>query len=221
MNSPPLPSSNSSLITIHGMGRLRWSMAHIGYLADRKGYQTFNFEYHSRSGSIRSHADTLKTFLDERVAPDSALHFITHSLGSIILRELAHLYPNAFNFRRAVMLGPPNSGSEAARFLQNVPGLQRYFGEPFRELTGSSFAPLSPLLETGVIAGVLSRHRAIMPWYKEPNDGLVSVSETRLEGSRDHRIVWCPHAVLMYSPAVLKETFYFLDHGTFSTSSRS
>ncbi len=200
------------------MGRLRWSMAHLSMIARRQGYDAFNFEYRSRSGPISKHAADFLQFLNAHVSPSTPLYFVTHSLGSIILRELVARHPTSFNYKRAVMLGPPNQGSQSARILKSLPGLRWYFGEPFRELAGNAFATPIENLEIGIIAGVLSHTRAVSLWYSEPNDGLVSVTETRLEGSRDHRIIRCPHAVLMYSPKVLKETFYFLKHGTVTPS---
>lgn len=209
-----------TIVTVHGMGRLRWSMAHIPLLAKKRGFDGINFEYRSRVGSIRELAGNLRAFLLDKAAPGTTLHFVTHSLGSIIVRELVAHYPNDFNYGRAVMMGPPHQGSEIARKLLPLPGITRYFGAPFQELCNGGFSPLSDRLQVGILAGVLSSTYALVPWFSEPNDGLVRVSETYLDGMRDHRILWCPHAVLMYSPAALRETFYFLQHGTFTDPGR-
>lgn len=193
-------------------------MRHIAPFARKRGYRVLSYSYKARQYSIRDHARALHRFLEAHHCEDDNLYFIGHSLGSIIVRFYIDMIEDQRKLTRIrmVMLGPPNHGSLVAKKLLPYRFVRERFGAPFDELAEGSFPPLKSGPTIGIIAGVLSNTFAIHPWYREPNDMLVSLSETKLEGSADHRIIRCPHALLMYAPSAIRQTFYFFEHGTFS-----
>src|SRR6185437_13044254 len=171
-------------------------------LARRRGYAVLNWGYPSARRGILAHAGALRRDLDAlHPLGDAHVHFLTHSLGGIIVRALIGSGPPA-NLGRVVMLGPPNAGNEIAEHLRHA--------HLFRRVMGPS------AVELGIIAGARRRPALFGRWIGAPNDGLVSVSATRLVGMRDHLIVRGGHALLPWNPRALSQAFTFLATGHFA-----
>jgi len=49
----------------------------------------------------------------------------------------------------------------------------------------------------------------------EPNDGMVSVTETRAAGITDHLVLPLAHTALLWAPEVARQTAWFFAHGRF------
>ena len=198
------------------MGRLRWSMIHLAPIARTNGYVPLVFEYKTRQGDINYHAKCLVEFLNQHIKEHNCMvGFICHSLGGIILQVASNLDSWRFNQTRAVLLGTPNQGAKIASVASKIPFVPWYFGQPLSELT--NWKPINATkLEIGVIAGALSKTKSLNPFLSEPNDTLVTVNETLLDGIKEHRIIHCPHAVMMYHPRIIKFSFEFLKSGTFT-----
>jgi triacylglycerol lipase len=190
----------------------------------RQGYEVLNLSYRSRTGSVATlAADVASRVLEWRST--SVLDFVTHSLGGILLRAAVAdgLLPGE-RIRRVVMLGPPNRGSELADVLPKlrvVGGLYaRITGVAGSELgTGSSgvAARLPPVpFELGVIAGNRSLNPLFSAILREPNDGKVRVSSTRVDGMRDFLVVPHWHPLLMAAPSVVAHVLHFLACGRFN-----
>ena len=208
------------LVLVHGLKRTRASMWPAALLARRRGYAVLNWGYPSARRGIVAHASALRRDLDA-LPPlgDAHVHFLTHSLGGIIVRALIGSGPPA-NLGRVVMLGPPNAGNEIAEHLRHTHLFRRVMGPSGVELgTGSDSIPRrlnDATFELGIIAGARRRPALFGRWIGAPNDGLVSVSATRLVGMRDHLIVRGGHALLPWNPRALSQAFTFLATGHFA-----
>lgn len=201
------------LVLIHGMGRLKWSMSHLKLFAPSFFNLTTNFSYTSRAKNIKEHGADFRIFLKELTikTPNIKFFFITHSLGSLITLEALEDSSLDKYLAKAVFLGPPFKGSKFASKMTKFSILRKYFGTPFLELgSGQLNYKINPNLDSLVIAGILHPKFAIFPWFNEPNDSLVTLSETFLDGAHQRDSKVCLHAILMYHPSVIFKSFEFL-----------
>jgi len=194
------------------MKRIEWTL-------EREGYRVINSSYPSTRMSVQAAAAWLGKLLAERTPPRTGkLHFVTHSLGGIVLRQyLLDHHPE--NLGRVVMLAPPNQGSELADTLIGKTWFKLFTGPAGQELgTGAAGLPTrlgSATFELGVIAG----DRSLNPWFSGripgPDDGKVSVRSTRLEGMKDFLVVHNTHTWMMWRERTWRETVLFLQSGHF------
>lgn len=217
--------ARETVILLHGILKSRFDMAFIEAYLKREGYQTINLSYPSRLMNIAQLSD----FLHEKLSAmpefnDAAkVHFVTHSMGGLLARYYIHHYRPP-NLGSAVMLGPPNQGSEFANFMMEYEKLShifnRIFGPAGAELrTDHKHISEKVDFPLGIIAGSASIN-PLAPWvlagHKGNHDGIVPVERTKIEGMTDHIVIPATHALMVLNPQVLKETLHFLRHGCFS-----
>lgn len=209
---------NEAVVLLHGLARSRRSMGRLAQALQQAGYQVENCAYPSTRLNITEAADsTIPAALDKLSHADS-IHFVTHSLGGILLRD--YLQRKVIHkLGRVVMLAPPNQGSVVADWLQSYRLFSNIFGPAAMQLgTGPSSRPrqLTPAdVELGIIAGSRSLNPLFGCFMAKPNDGTVSVSETRLQGMRDHLTLPATHPFIMNNREVIRQCIYFLQHGQF------
>lgn len=189
----------------------------------RHGYAVLNLGYPSRSADVRGLADRIARAIDAW-GQEGPLDFVTHSLGGILLRQaVASGALAADRVRRAVMLGPPNTGSELADRLRAMPVIgatyRRFTGPAGAQLgTGDESAParLPPVtFQTGIIAGTRSYNPFFSALLGAPNDGKVRVERTHVEGMQDFIALPYWHPLLMVPPTVHRQILHFLAAGQF------
>lgn len=211
-------TAQECVVLLHGLARTDSSMERLASSLEESGYYPVNYDYPSREHSIEKLADeTIPDALAQ--CPDEAkIHFVTHSLGGILVRQ--YLSTNGIeNMGRVVMLGPPNRGSQVIDTFQHVPGFEFINGPAGMQLgTGELSLPnrLGPAnFELGIIAGTRSINLILSTALPNPDDGKVSVENTKLEGMADHIAVPVSHPFLMKDKEVIEQTIHFLKHGVF------
>lgn len=196
----PAGEPQDLVVLVHGMGRSPLSMAPLQVSLSRAGYRVLNVGYDSQDPGVAEIAEgvgaEVEAALEARPAP--RVHFVGHSLGTVVIRWLlVHDPPERVG--RAVLLAPPNQGSHAADRFAGVVG---WALPPIRELrtTGGTAVELGapPGVEVAVIAA--------------SRDGKVSVEETCLEGAA-HAVVPSGHAVVMMRPRVMGMVRAYLGGG--------
>jgi hypothetical protein len=206
-------------VLVHGLGRSSLSMALIAGDLSALGYVVVNRGYPSRRQSIEASAAVVGQGVAACRAKGAApIDFVTHSQGGIVLRQYFqdHAVPEA---RRAVMLAPPNHGSE---IVDNLSGRWWYdlatgpAGQTLGAKGDSLPSRLGAMpLSVGVIAGTLSAEPWFSRYFNGPNDGKVSVESARLDGMRDFITVRASHTFMMNSPKVRGQIAAFLSEGQF------
>ncbi len=212
-------SPQDTVILLHGLGRSRLSMQWLARQFTNAGYTVVNEGYPSTRLGIAEAADHLHQRLAPRLGTvPGRVHFVTHSLGGIVVRDLLQRHRPA-NLGRVVMLGPPNQGSELVDRLARNPVYRWATGPAGQELgTAPTSTPnlLGPVdFEVGVIAGRSSLNPLFSSWLKGPNDGKVSVARAAVPGLTDLFVVPRSHTYLMRSGEVARQALHFIAHGRF------
>jgi hypothetical protein len=184
----------------------------------KAGFATTSIGYPSRRKPI----DELAAEVAARLPADcQRLHFFTHSLGGIILRYLVKAARPA-NLGRAVMVGPPNRGSQLASRLRAAWYYRLAMGPAGQQIGADQDSvpnTLGPVdFELGVIAGT----RTLDPFrflVAGDSDGKVAVDETRVEGMADWWSLPRGHALLMWDRRVVDQAAHFFRHGRFEHES--
>lgn len=179
MSADELPT----VVLLHGLARRAGSLAGLGRAVEAAGFRTWSCDYPSRRMSIAAAAAEVA----DRIAaalPGRPLAAITHSLGGLLVR---HMRDPRLDWRRIVMLAPPNAGSQVAAALGGRPLFRWFYGPAGQEL-GAEPAWPPPPAPTAIIAG--TRRRALVnptSWVSSrifppdaAHDGTVAVEEARL-----------------------------------------
>jgi pimeloyl-ACP methyl ester carboxylesterase len=212
--------SQEVVVLLHGMGRSALSMKRLEWTLGRHGYRVVNVSYPSTRFSVEKLTDDhLRPALEEiGKSPPGQIHFVTHSLGGILVRHYLGTHAMT-NLGRVVMLGPPNQGSEVADALKRWSFYRLLVGPSGMQLgTGAGDLPrqLGPArFEVGVIAGDRSFNPLFSRLLPGPDDGKVSVASARLEGMKDFLVVHHSHTWLPWRKAVSRQVLAFLKQGQF------
>jgi pimeloyl-ACP methyl ester carboxylesterase len=200
----PTSEDREVVYLLHGFGAMPLIMTRLSRCLQRNNYVIRNWGYRSIRKTVAFHAEELRNEV-YRVAEEgefTRLHFVTHSLGSIVVRHALceSMLPLV---SRIVMLAPPNGGSHVARAGSLVLGR---LCPVLRELSDKSGSFVNRLgepaqVEIGVIAA--------------SNDWVVLRRNTHLKSERDHIVVRGDHLRLPLLRTCAEQTLQFLKTGVF------
>ncbi len=208
-----------TVVLLHGLARTGRSMKKAARVLEAEGYHSIVAGYPSRRHTIEDLADkVLSRVLESLERPaGSRIHFVTHSLGGIIVRYYLKNRP-LNGLGRVVMLSPPNQGSELVDLLKNSSIFKIFHGPAGQQLgTADRFLKsLGPVdFELGVIAGKKTLDPVSSRIIGGPNDGRVGVERTKVPGMKDFFIVPYSHTFIMRRKEVIDQIIHFLRHGAF------
>lgn len=209
------------VVLLHGLCRSGASMRPLAAALAGAGYAVENVDYPSRRAGIAVLSEEAigEALRSPRLAGCPRVHFVTHSLGGVLVRSYFARHRDA-RLGRVVMLGPPNQGSEVVDHLKNWRLFQFINGPAGGELgTDQNSLPrrLGPVtFELGVIAGDRSINWINSWMIPGSDDGKVSVASTRVAGMQDHLRVHATHPFMMKNRRVIAATLRFLATGAFA-----
>lgn len=212
--------STDCVVLLHGLNRSWRTMGKLAESLQQDGFSTANVDYPSTTETVEVLAPKVvnEGLRQCRQTGATRIHFVTHSLGGILLRY-AHSQDPIPDLGRVVMLGPPNQGSEVIDKTRNWPGVTMISGVAGLQLgTDEDSIPsqLGPVdFELGVIAGTGTTNPMMSAMLPDEDDGKVTVARTRVEGMDDFRIVENSHFGMMKSDDVIAHTIQFLRTGRF------
>ena len=220
---PMLASASENkeyVILLHGLCRSGRSMIPMGQALVQAGYKMLNMEYPSRSASIEKLSEDAigNAVADCQRNGVVKIHFVTHSLGGILVRSYLsrHTIPN---LGRVVMLGPPNQGSEIVDKLGSWWIFRRINGPAGNELGTENDSTPNKLGPANFCVGIIAGNRSIN-WINSllipgRDDGKVSIERTKLAGMTDHIVIASAHPFILRNRTAIRETIYFLGNGKF------
>lgn len=208
------------VILLHGLGRTSASLNKVESTLEREGYLVANIQYPSRQNIIEELAapavEAGITVCNEMEGEQ--INVLTHSMGGILLRYYLASH-TIENLHRVVMLAPPNQGSEIVDVYRNVPGYLLLNGPAGLQL-GTDVDSMPNQLgavdfKLGVIAGNRTINFILSQFLENPDDGKVSVANTRVEGMCAFIEMPTTHAMMMRNSDVIEEAIRFLERGRF------
>mgnify|MGYP000509347689 CR=1 FL=1 len=210
--------SEECVILLHGLAKSNHSMEKLAESLADEGYETVNYDYPSRSASIKELATTHVEAAVKNCSPHVTIHFVTHSMGGILVRQYlqTHELPPG---GKVVMLSPPNQGSKLSEFFFGNWFYEAIVGPAGVSLTKQSEGIISSLLPVKAPVGIIAAYRgwSLWPqsWLPEPNDGTVSLASMILPEMSDFVVVNSGHAMMRYSDKTHSYIRQFIKHGRF------
>jgi pimeloyl-ACP methyl ester carboxylesterase len=215
-----VPRSTHAVVLLHGLWRSKSMYEDFADDLEDAGYEVVTIAYPSTRRAIAAHADQIETVL-ENLEGITEVSFVTHSLGGIVMREVLSRDADWKDVRRPVrmvMMGPPNQGSVFARELPKA-GIDMVVGASLDELRTISLKDFpAPTIPFAIIAGGRGEE-GYNPLIPGNDDGVVAVTETRLDGASDFLVVEGLHSFLPSNEVAARAALSFLDHGSFTPKS--
>jgi len=211
--------ARAGVILLHGLALGPYSMAPVAAYLRQQGYTVANVGYPSRRQPIEilARAALPPAVAELRRQGALTIHFVTHSMGGILLRSFLADQPLA-ELGRVVMLSPPNQGSELVDHFGRYRWFRWLFGPAGCQLgTASTALPLRLGPLPGQV-GILIGNRpglGLGRFFPGPSDGKVSVARAQLAGMTDFLVLPYGHTLIMWHRPVLAQVASFLATGRF------
>ena len=195
-------------------------MAILGGRLESEGFRVVPFGYPSTSEPLDILVDHLRSEVGRCCGVSSAatVHFVTHSMGGILLRAYLAQQPRPHK-GRVVMLSPPSQGSEIVDAFSESPLLRSLLGHAGSRLGTDVTGIASQLPPIRFSLGIITGDRSLNPlgsWLiPGPDDGKVGVDRARLDGAADFIVLPATHTFIMNRDDVAVEVAHFLRRGRF------
>ena len=208
--------SSDPIIIVHGL----WMTGlELGVLQHRlrvdHGFEPSIFSYPSITGTMAEHVASLRTFVQAQKC--ERLHFVGHSLGGIVILKLLEMFDD-IPPGRVVCLASPMQGSCAVDGFARWPFARAALGAAIcDEVLTTKQRKWDGRRDVGIIAGSLSIGVGrLFADFHEPSDGTLLVSETKLDGAKDHIVMPVSHTGIVFSAEATTQIASFLKAGHFT-----
>lgn len=214
----PVLSRRETVVLAHGLMSRPVMMKPLELALERQGYKVINWGYPSRDKTVEEHARDLNAMVKSLNETDT-LHFVGFSLGGLIVRYyLSHDPPPRTG--KAVLIAPPNHGSERADQLSRYAWFRKIWGTKStaqlnavnQEFFDSCGIPPTPF---GIIAGGRGDGKGYSKILPGDDDGTVSLMSAWLDGAADTVVLHHPHTLILFSSDTRRHVIAFLEKGMF------
>lgn len=193
------------VVFLHGLARGAGSFRSLRRAVEDAGFETWARTYASRKKSLHA----LSVEVAERLEaehPGRRLFAVTHSMGGIVLRLLAH----RFSWAGSALIAPPNRGSVVAHKLRGRRWFRSVLGPSALELGDPEAAetwPPPPPPCAVIVGNVGVRWDNPVSWHNGtflkdhgPHDGTVAHTESRLDAGEEWYEVPRSHTWILRAP---------------------
>lgn len=203
-----------AVVLVHGLWLGGWVCSLLDRWLHAAGFGVHRFSYPSTRETLSANAARLSRFANAIDAP--VVHFVGHSLGGLVAVKSQLDHPERRS-GRIILIGSPFAGCQAARKLETHALGHALLGRSLRQWLAERPAAWTGPRQLGVIAGTgrIGIGRIVAPHLPRPNDGVVTVEETRVPGAADHIVLPVSHTGMLASRRVAEEAAHFLCHGRF------
>jgi pimeloyl-ACP methyl ester carboxylesterase len=197
------------VVLVPGLWMPSAAMALLAARLARRGYEARVFAYWGRD-SYEANVEALARFAHGNS------FFVGHSLGGVLVLDMLNCHPE-IQVDAVVLLGAPVRGCLAGRRFGRAKVGRWMMGAscPLWEERAARWTRATPL---GVVAGTLplGLARTFGGALPEPNDGVVCVEETTVEGMTGRALVRLGHSMLFLSEQVSGLVGRFFASGRFA-----
>lgn len=179
----------------------------------RAGFVTHLFAYSGR-GPLEANVERLARYARQVVSGRPA-HFVGHSLGGLLVLETLNRKSDV-EVASAVLLAAPVRGCLAGRRLARAHAGRWMLGASVPLWVEAREARWHREVPIGIIAGTrpIGLGRALGP-LPGPNDGVVRLEETTVDGMTERALVPLGHSAIIASGRVARLVVSFLADGSF------
>jgi pimeloyl-ACP methyl ester carboxylesterase len=206
------------MVLFHGLARTSNSMHKLAKHLSGQGYHVVNVDYPSRKYELSELAKLVRKETISKTTGADKIHFVTHSMGGIIVRYIQKHDPLP-NLGRVVMLSPPNHGSEVVDFLNNLWLFESIDGPAGKQLGTGENSICRTLEKASFELGIITGDKSIN-WISSfiipgDDDGKISTESAKVEDMADFLVVHVSHPFIMNDKTVMTECVHFLQNGHF------
>lgn len=175
-----LETSRPRIVLVHGLFMGRHAMLVLANRLRREGFDVECFAYNTVTGSLPASVAKLTGFLARDGRP---VTLVGHSLGGLVSLQAAQSLPVG-QLTALVLLGSPYQGAQVALVLKKMVGRAgSRVGRALHDWSALGQKPtvLAPVFTlSGTQSAGLGR---LLCSFDEPNDGTVTLAETRYPGA--------------------------------------
>ncbi|MCX8239491.1 MAG: alpha/beta fold hydrolase [Akkermansiaceae bacterium] len=205
------PSPGDRVVLLHGLWRSVWAMDGLASTLNDEGFETLNIPYASFRKTLDEIVDDVADVIG---SSRRRTHFVTHSMGGIVLRCLALRHPGLVT-GKIVMLAPPNQGSEIIDWLEDSPLGRWSLGPGGMSLSTKTIREKIPGFSDQHDVSVIMGRNCSIPFFqsffKGENDGIVTVEGGKVAGMGKMEVVDGDHTFLMSEPVVREKVLNLLE----------
>ncbi|HTN94212.1 MAG TPA: alpha/beta fold hydrolase [Gallionella sp.] len=202
-----------TVILIHGLWMNGLVLLPHQHWLRTGGFAVHRFSYPSWRAGLADNVHSLTCFVDE--TPGDVIHLVAHSLGGVVVLKMLSQKADA-RIRRIILMGTPYAGCHSGTTLAAQPVLAALVGRTFKDWFSLSLPALQTAVEIGVIAGTRSiGFGRLIPGLARPNDGLVTVDETRIAEASDSIALNVSHSGMLVSRTCAGQIASFIRTGRF------
>ena len=212
-------TSLNTVICIHGIWGQGLEMTLIKRRLEKEyGFNVLLFNYPSVRGTLDENAEKLSNFIADKQL--ESVHMLGHSLGGIIALRMLANHPDSPP-GRVVCIGSPLTGSRAVKFLTTQNWAEPIIGHSLpagavHAVANEWASHVCEERDVGIIAGTSPYgFGRLVTTFDGDNDGSVAVSETQLNGAKDHICLDVSHKSMLISREVVDQAAAFFKRGEF------